>query len=56
MRKSILPRRSFLNSAGAIGAMAAGSLPGANAAIAGGFSTSQNRRTIPLIPSIRSYP
>jgi len=42
MRKSILPRRSFLKSAGAIGAMAAGSLPGANAAIAGGFSTSQN--------------
>ena len=42
MPKSILPRRSFLKSAGAIGAMAAGSLSGANVAIAGGFSTSQN--------------
>ena len=42
MPKSILPRRSFLKSAGALGAMAAGSLSGADAAIAGGLSASQN--------------
>ena len=42
MPKSILPRRSFLKSAGALGAMATGSLSGANAAIGASFSTSQN--------------
>ena len=40
MPKSILSRRSFLKSAGAMGAMATGSLSAANAAIGGGFSAS----------------
>src|SRR5262245_8109957 len=42
MPNSILPRRSFLKTATALGAMTTSSRAGANAAIAGGFSANPN--------------